>query len=75
MASKHIKIRPDLESCDKILAKRLTVQLPHPLQALLNKVPPLEELPYYRTRAEATTAFSSEIRAELGKSQHIVDVT
>ena len=74
MASKHIKIRPDLESCDKIPAKRLTIQLPDPLAAILSKIP-IEELPYYRTRAEATSALVTEVRAELVKAQHVVDVT
>ena len=75
MASKHIKIRPDLESCDKIPTKRITIQLPDPLAAILSKIPPIEELPYYRTRAEATSAFVTEVRAALVKSQHVVDVT
>ena len=75
MASKHIKIRPDLGSCDKIPAKRLTIQLPDPLEAILSKIPPIEELPYFRTRAEATSALVTEVRAELVKSQYVVDVT
>ena len=75
MASKHIKVRPDLESCDKIPAKRLTIQLPDPLAGILSKIPLIEELPYYRTRAEATSALLTEVGAELVKSQHVVDVT
>ena len=54
MASKHIKIRPDLESCDKIPAKRLTIQLPDPLAAILSKLLMLLSNTYVPIRTSLT---------------------
>ena len=53
LISKDIKIRPDLDSCDKIPAKRISVSLPDPLAHLITELPDLSDLPYYESKTDA----------------------
>ena len=52
LISKHIKIRPDLNTCDKIKATRIKVSLPDSLQSMLSELPDLEELPYFESKTD-----------------------
>ena len=70
MASQHIMIRQDLQSCHKISARRPVIHLADSLKTLPSEVPPIEDVPYHQTRA-----FVTVVRAELVKPQHVVDVT
>ena len=67
----NIKIRSDLESCDKIPAKFIDVQLPDPLEHLIGAVPDVKDLPYFETRTEAGVTLLRKVRAELLRSPKI----
>ena len=71
LISKYIKIRPDLASCDKIPAKRITVNLPDPLSHLLSELPDLTELPYYESKTDAGVKLLREVKAKLIDSPHL----
>ena len=61
----NIKIRSDLESCDKITAKFIDVQLPDPLAHLMASIPDVEQLPYFESRTVAGVDLLRKVRAEL----------
>ena len=63
LISKFIKIRPDLDSCDKIPAKRISVSLPD-----------LSDLPYYESKTDAGVKLLREVKAKLIDSPHLTKV-
>ena len=65
LISKHIKIRPDLNTCDKIKATRINVSLPDPLQSMLSELPDLEELPYFESKTDAGIKLLREVKTKL----------
>ena len=65
LISKHIKIRSDLSSCAKILAVQIDVKLDDPLQKLISTVPELDQLPYYKSKADANIALFQQMKLEL----------
>ena len=65
LISKHVKIRPDLESCDKIPAKRISASMPDPLAHLISTVPPIESLPYFESRTDIGISMMRQIKAKL----------
>ena len=68
---KNMKIRPDLEACDKINATFIDVQLPDPLVKLLGTVPELDQLPFYDSKATAGVELIKKVRAELLRTPSI----
>ena len=60
-----IKIRPDLESCDKIPAKRISVSMLDPLAHLISTIPPMESLPYFESRTDAGISMMRQVKAKL----------
>ena len=65
LISKHINIRPDLNTCDKIKATRINVSLPDPLQSMLCELPDLEELPYFEFKTDAGIKLLREVKTKL----------
>ena len=65
LISKHIKIRSDLSSCAKIPAAQIDVKLDNPLQKLISTVPELDQLPYYKSKADANIALFQQMKLEL----------
>ena len=63
LISKYIKIRPDLGSCDKIPAKRISVSLTDPLAHLISELPDLDDLPYCESKTDAGVKLLREVRA------------
>ena len=61
----NLKIRPDLETCDKMQAMFIDVQLPDPVADLLGIVPEIEKLPFYSSKATAGVELLKRVRAEL----------
>ena len=74
LISKFIKIRPDLDSCDKIPAKRISVSLPDPLAHLISELPDLSDLPYYESKTDAGVKLLREVKAKLIDSPHLTKV-
>ena len=74
LISKYIKIRPDLDSCDKIPAKRISVSLPDPLAHLISELPDLSDLPYYESKTDAGVKLLREVKAKLIDSPHLTKV-
>ena len=74
LISKYIKIRPDLDSCDKIPAKRIDVKLPAPLHHLLSELPEISDLPYFESKTEAGIKLLREVKAKLIDSPHLTKV-
>ena len=65
LISKHIKIRPDLNTCDKIKATRINVSLQDPLQSMLSELPDLEELPYFESKTDAGIKLLRDVKTKL----------
>ena len=65
LISKHIKIRSDLSSCSTIPAVQIDVKLDDPLQKLISTVPDLDQLPYYKSKADANIALFQQMKLEL----------
>ena len=74
LISKFIKIRPDLDSCDKIPAKRISVSLPDPLAHSISELPDLSDLPYYESKTDAGVKLLREVKAKLIDSPHLTKV-
>ena len=74
LISKYIKIRPDLDSCDKIPAKRISVSLPDPLAHLIAELPDLADLPYFESKTDAGVKLLREVKAQLIDSPHLTKV-
>ena len=74
LISKYIKIRPDLDSCDKIPAKRISVLLPELLAHLISELPDLADLPYYESKTNAVVKLLREVKAKLIDSPHLTKV-
>ena len=76
LISKYIKIRPDpdLDSCDKIPAKRISVSLPDPLAHLISELPDLDDLPYFESKTDARVKLLREVKAKLIDSPHLTKV-
>ena len=64
MFSDHIKIRADLQSCQYLPAKRISVKLPDPLEHLIDSVPNINELPKYETSTEANLDLLKKVKTE-----------
>ena len=67
----NIKIRSDLEACDKVPAKIIDVQLPDPLEHLMQTVPDVEDLPFFESRVVAGVDLLRKVRAELIRSPKV----
>ena len=65
LISKHIKIRSDLSSCSTIPAVQIDVKLDDPLQKLISTVPDLDQLPYFKSKADANIALFQQMKLEL----------
>ena len=74
LISKYIKIRPDLDSCDKIPAKRISVSLPDPLAHLISELPELDGIPYFESKTDAGVKLLREVKAQLIDSPHLTKV-
>ena len=61
----NIKLRSDLEVCDKIDPKTVDVKLPDPLEHLMNVVPDLDSLPYFESRTIAGVDLLKKVLAKL----------
>ena len=61
----NIKLRPELEVCDRITPKFVDVKLPDPLEHLMGIVPSLENLPYFESRTVAGVDLMKKVRAKL----------
>ena len=73
LISKFIKIRPDLQSCDKVQAKQFGVKLPDPLNNLIGAMPELKQLPYVETKTEANIQMIREVRQKLQHGVTVID--
>ena len=65
LISKHIKIRPDLSSCQTIPATRIDVKLADPLQHLISSLPEIEKLPYFTSKTDANIELFQQLRVEM----------
>ena len=65
LISKHIKIRPDLSSCQTIPATRIDVKLADPLQHLISLLPEIEKLPYFTSKTDANIELFQQLRVEM----------
>ena len=74
MHTGHIIIRSDLASCSTILAIRMRLSLPDPLQSLIMQVPPLDDLPLYTSKAEAGVTLLKAVRKKLISSPRVRQV-
>ena len=74
LISKYMKIRPDLDSCDKIPAKRISVSLPDSLAHLISELPDLDDLPYFESTTDAGVKLLREVKAQLIDSPHLTKV-
>ena len=61
----HIIIRSDLASCSTIPAIKLRLSLPDPLESLIMQVAPLDDLPVYKSKAEAGVTLLKALRKKL----------
>ena len=75
----NIKIRSDLSSCAHIPPIKLQVSLPNPIASLVMEVPPLQELPFYTSKADAEVKLLMEVKLQLAKGpknrevKHMID--
>ena len=69
----HIIIRSDLASCSTNPAIRLRFYLPDPLESLIMLVLPLDDLPLYTSKAEASDTFK-KVRKKLISSPRVCQV-
>ena len=60
----NIRIRSDLQSCSKIPATIMNVDLPVPLSNVLSALPSIDELPMYATRSQANIALLKSIKTK-----------
>ena len=67
----HIIIRSDPASCSTILAIKLRLSLPDPLESLIMQVPPLDDLPLYTSKAEAGMTLLKAVRKKLISSPRV----
>ena len=65
LISKHIKIRPDLSSCQTFPATRIDVKLADPLQYLISSLPEIEKLPYFTSITDANIELFQQLRVEM----------
>ena len=65
LISKHLKIRPDLSSCQTIPATRLDVKLADPLQRLISSLPEIEKLPYFTSKTDANIVLFQQLLVEM----------
>ena len=64
MLSDHIKIRADLQSCQYLPAKRISVKFPDPLEHLIDSVQNINDLPKYETSTDANPDLLKKIKTE-----------
>ena len=67
MTDGQTKIRSDLSSCAHFPPIKLQVSLPNPIPSLVMEVPPLEEITFYTTKAEAGVKLLKEVKLQLAK--------
>ena len=60
-----IRIRSDLQSCSKIPATIMNVDLPIPLSHVLTALPSIDELPMYATKSQANIALLKSIKNDI----------
>ena len=70
----HIIIRSDLASCSTILAIKLRLSLPDPLESLIMQVHPLNDLHFYTSKAEAAVTLPKAVRKKLINSARVRQV-
>ena len=73
LISKFIKIRLDLQSCDKIPAKRIGGKLSDSLEHLIGAVYELNDLPYFETKPEANIQMIREVKQKLQHGVTVID--
>ena len=61
----NVNIRSDLSSCALLPATTIDVYLPDQLASILGTLPPVNELPYYNTKAEASIALIKSVKPEI----------
>ena len=66
-----LKIRSDLESCDRVEAKLIDVKLPDPLEHLMSEIPQIDQMSYFNSRTTAGVELLRKVRAELIRSPKI----
>ena len=69
--TEHIIIRSDLDSCSTIPAIKLRLSLPDPLETLIMQVPPLDDLLFYTSKAEAGVTLLKAVRKKLISSPRV----
>ena len=70
----HIIIRSDLASCSTIPAIKLRLSVPDRLETLIMQVPPLDDLPLYKLKAEAGVTLLKAVRKRLISSPRVRQV-
>ena len=70
----HIIIRSDLASCSTIPAIKLRLSVPDRLKTLIMQVPPLDDLPLYKLKAEAGVTLLKAVRKRLISSPRVRQV-
>ena len=68
IVGENLKIRSDLESCDRVEAKLIDVKLPDPLEHLMSEIPQIDQMPYFESRTTAGVELLRKVRAELIRS-------
>ena len=71
IVGENLKIRSDLESCDRVEAKLIDVKLPDPLEHLMSEIPQIDQMPYFESRTTAGVELLRKVRAELIRSPKI----
>ena len=67
-------ILDDLGSCSSIPAIKLRLSLPDPLESLIMRVPPLDDLPLYTSKADAGVTLLKAVRKKLISSPRVRQV-
>ena len=71
--SKHINIRPHLNTCDKIKATRINVSLPDQLQSILSELRDLEELLHFESKTDAGIKLLKDVKTKLIDSTQLTE--
>ena len=67
----HVIIRSDLASCSTIPANKFRLSLPDPHESLIMRVPPLDDLPLYNSKAEARVTLLKAVLKKLISSPRV----
>ena len=71
IVGENLKIRSDLERCDRVEAKLIDVKLPDPFEHLMSEIPQIDQMPYFESRTTAGVELLRKVRAELIRSPKI----